>query len=39
MAGRDEPLYPGFDHASGLTGGFDFSTDSNGTLHLVNSLG
>lgn len=34
-----EPLFPGFDYASGDTGGFDFATDSAGRLHLVNSIG
>jgi hypothetical protein len=34
-----EPLFPGFAVASGDTGGYGFSSDSNSTLHLVNSFG
>lgn len=34
-----ESLYPQFEYASGLTGGFGFATDSAGVLHLVNSFG
>lgn len=32
-------LFPQFDYASGDTGGYGFSTDSAGTLHMVNSFG
>lgn len=34
-----EPLFPGFDYASGDTGGYGFASDSAGVLHLVNSFG
>lgn len=34
-----ESLFPGFAYASGDTGGYGFASDSNGTLHLVNSFG
>lgn len=33
------PLYPGVEHASGVTGGFDFALDSARRLHMVNSYG
>lgn len=33
------PLYPAFAHASGDTGGYSFSVDSAGALHLINSIG
>jgi hypothetical protein len=32
-------LYPGVEHASGVTGGFSFGIDSGGQLHMVNSYG
>lgn len=31
-------LFPGFEYASGLTGGYGFAVDSAGNLHVVNSF-
>ena len=33
------PLFPTFESASGDTGGYGFTTDSAGVLHMVNSFG